>query len=378
MTTGRAAPTWIAALAGIAAAVAMFWTGAAKADGLPLETLKLPPGFKIETYARVPRARSMVVMDDWGVVIVGSLGAFIHAVIDEDRDGLPERVIKLFDGLKVANGIAWRDGWFYVAEQHRLVRYRAPDFATLAKAEPEVLYDALPDDRWHGWRYARFAPDGSLYVAIGSPCNICETNGLEGTVTRFRAPGWQPEVYASGVRNSVGLGFHPVTGYLFFTDNGADHMGDDSPPDEFNHATGPGLWFGFPWFGGGADRTPDFAGQPLPRPATPPAVKFGAHVAALGFSFYTGTRFPDAYRGDAYVAQHGSWNRRVPDGYRIARIRMDAKTHTALGWEPFIEGWLGADGGAWGRPVDVKMTAAGDLLISDDRAGAIYRVTYRP
>lgn len=364
-------------LALLAATCAWAMPTAAATAELPIERIKLPPGFKIEVFARVPRARSMVVMDDWGVVLVGSRGPTIHAVIDDDRDGRADRVRRLFDGLKVANGIAWRDGWFYVAEQHRLVRFRAPDFKTLARAQPEVLYDALPDDRWHGWRYARFGPDGALYVAIGSPCNICETGGLEGTVTRFRGPAWRPEIYASGVRNSVGLDFQPVTGHLYFTDNGADNMGDDSPPDEFNHAAGPGLWFGFPWFGGGHDRTPDFAGRPAPRDPTFPAIQFGAHVAALGVSFYAGRRFPEAYRGDAFVAQHGSWNRSVPDGYRVARVRFDKRTHRARTWETFASGWLQADGTAWGRPVDVKMTAAGDMLVSDDRAGAIYRI-YHP
>ncbi len=349
----------------------------ADAAELPLERIKLPAGFSIELFARVPGARSMVVMDDWGVVIVSSRGPNIHAAIDTDRDGRADKVVRLFTGLKLANAIAWRDGFLYVAEQHQLVRYPAPDFTTLAKAEPEVLYDKLPDERWHGWRYARFAPDGALYVAIGSPCNICETKGLEGTITRFRAPKWQPEVYASGVRNSVGFDFHPTTHELFFTDNGADNMGDDSPPDELNHAPSAGLWFGFPWFGGGHDRTPDFAARPPPRPATFPAVAFGAHVAALGISFYAATRFPEAYRGDAFVAQHGSWNRSVPDGYRVARIRFDRNTNTALGWEVFASGWLDAGGDAWGRPVDVKVTAAGDMLVSDDRAGAIYRISYR-
>jgi glucose/arabinose dehydrogenase len=348
----------------------------AAADNLPLDRIKLPPGFQIELYARVPGARSMVLMEDWGVVIVGSRGPNVHAVIDQDKDGRADKVVRLFSGLKLANGIDWHDGYFYIAEQHRLTRYKAPDFAALTKASPEVLYDKLPDNSWHGWRYARFAPDGSLFVAIGSPCNICATNGLEGTIARFRPPAWQPEVYAAGVRNSVGFAFHPESRHLFFTDNGADHMGDDSPPDEFNHAPRAGLWFGFPWFGGGRDRTPDFAGQPLPREAIFPAVPFGAHVAALGVSFYAGTRFPETYRGDAFVAQHGSWNRRVPDGYRVARIKFDKQKMTATGWETFASGWLGPDGDAWGRPVDVKMTRSGDMLVSDDRAGAIYRIRY--
>jgi glucose/arabinose dehydrogenase len=362
----------------VALAVLLFTPITAAAERLPLERIKLPPGFSIEVFARVPKARSMVVMDDWGVVLVGSRGAVIHAVIDDTKDGKPDRVIRLFDNLKVANGIAWRDGWFYIAEQHRLVRYRAPDFETLAQAKPEVLFEQFPDDPWHGWRYARFGPDGALYVAIGAPCNICQVEGLEGAIVRFRAPHWRAEVYATGVRNSVGFDFHPRSGDLYFTDNGADNMGDDSPPDELNHAPSAGLWFGYPWFGGGDHRTPDFIDQPLPRKPNFPVVAFGAHVASLGISFYTGSRFPMSYQGDAFVAHHGSWNRTVPDGYRVARVRFDKKTRRATGWQPFAEGWLDKDGSSWGRPVDVKPTANGDLLISDDRAGAIYRIRYRP
>ena len=305
------------------------------AEAGSLERIKLPPGFSIELYANVPKARSMVVLDDWGVVLVGSRGPFIHAVIDDDRDGRVDRVVRLLDGLNVANGIAWRDGWLYVAEQHRLIRLRAPDLATLAKAEPQVLYDRLPNQSWHGWRYARFGPDGLLYVSVGAPCNICAVDGLEGTIVRFRPSGGAPEIFAGGIRNSVGFDFQPSTGALYFTDNGADNMGDDSPPDEFNHAPNPGLWFGFPYFGGGVDRTPDFLGQPTPRRQTPPVVAFGAHVAALGVSFYRGRQFPVSYRGDAFVAQHGSWNRSVPDGYRIARIRFDKKTNRPIGHEVF-------------------------------------------
>ena len=342
----------------------------------PLKRIKLPPGFSIELYAQVPRARTMVLREDWGAILVGSRGPLVHAVIDDNRDGRADAVGVLFSGLKLANGIDWKDGWFYIAEQHRLTRYRAPDLKTLAQARPEILFDKLVDNSWHGWRYARFGPDGLLYVAIGAPCNICAVSGLEGTIVRFAPTGGRPEIFATGVRNSVGFDFHPTSGDLYFTDNGADNMGDDSPPDEFNHAPKKGLWFGYPWYGGGRDRTPDFKGQPLPRAATFPVVNFGAHVASLGISFYTGEQFPAEYRGDAFVAQHGSWNRSEPDGYRIVRIKFDKKTGKAIGKEHFATGWLMADGSSWGRPVDIKQTRDGSLLVSDDRAGAIYRIRY--
>ncbi|MEK9723298.1 MAG: PQQ-dependent sugar dehydrogenase [Rhodospirillaceae bacterium] len=363
--------------AGLVALAGAALAGCANAqDRLPLDSLRLPPGFKIELYARVPAARTMVVMEEWGVVLVGSRGPVIHAVVDDDKDGKADAVGALFTGLQSANGIAWKDGWFYVAEQHRLTRYRAPDLKTLAQAQPEVLFDRFPDSPWHGWRYARFGPDGLLYVAVGAPCNICAVDGLKGTVVRFPQLHGAPEIFASGVRNSVGLAFHPVTGHLYFTDNGGDNMGDDSPPDEFNHAPSPGLWFGFPWYGGGRDRSPQFMNRPLPGPATFPAVNFGAHIAALGVEFYTGDQFPADYKNDAFVAQHGSWNRSVPDGYRLMRIRFDKTTHTAVGKEVFIDGWLDKAGDAWGRPVDVKQLRDGSLLLSDDHAGAIYRISY--
>jgi glucose/arabinose dehydrogenase len=362
-------------LATLAAALILALAPSPASAQNPLDLIRLPPGFKIELYARVPGARSMVVMDDWGVVLVGTRGDNVFAIIDADRDGRSDKVVRVLRNLNVANGIAYRDGWFYVAEQHRIVRFKAPNLPSLDGARPQVLFRELPNSSWHGWRYARFGPDGQLYVAVGSPCNICATDGLEGTIIRIKPEGGRPEIFASGVRNSVGFDFHPVTAELYFTDNGADNMGDDSPPDEFNHAPAKGLWFGFPYFGGGRDRTPDFKGDPLPRAAAYPVIEFGAHVASLGISFYRGTQFPAEYRFDAFVAQHGSWNRSIPDGYRIARIRFDKQSHTAVAEEIFAEGWL-QGGKAWGRPVDVKEMADGSLLVSDDRADAVYRITY--
>lgn len=342
----------------------------------PPKPVNLPDGYRIEMYAQVPEARSLAVVPELGVVFVGQRGGTrVHAIIDDDMDGTAEDVQVALRDLKSPNGIAWRDGWFYVAEQHRVSRWRADSLKALRNAEPQVLYDDLPDDSWHGWRYAGFGPDGMLYIAVGSPCNICETDGLEGTIVRLDPAGGDPEVYASGIRNSVGLDFQPGTGILYFTDNGADGMGDNSPPDELNRAPSPGLWFGFPWYGGGDHRTPDFAGEPVPREATFPVVDFGAHVAALGIHFYEGAMFPADVRGDAFVAQHGSWNRTVPDGYRVVHVRFDDDGRTT-GYETFADGWLNPDGSKWGRPVDVKALPDGSLLVSDDRLGAVYRITY--
>ncbi len=366
-----------AAIAALFAAALLLTPGSGRAQEDFLRHLRLPPGFAIEIYARVPKARSMVVMEDWGVVLVGTRGDDVYAVVDMNRDGRADKVVRLFDNLKVANGIAYRDGWFYVAEQHRVVRFRADSLPTLARARPQALFDGLPDESWHGWRYARFGPDGRLYVSIGAPCNICEVDGLEGTIIRLTPGGGRPEIFASGIRNSVGFDFHPTTGELHFTDNGADNMGDDSPPDEFNRAPRKGLWFGYPHFGGGRDRTPDFKNDPLPETAVFPEIDFGAHVASLGVSFYRGRQFPESYRLDAIVAQHGSWNRSVPDGYRLVRIHFDKRTHRAVSKEIFVDGWL-RDGLSWGRPVDVKEMSDGSLLVSDDKLGVIYRITYSP
>lgn len=363
---GRAAAVVLAAGTGLPAC-------AADAESV-LETIALPDGFAIEIYARVPGARSMAVASDLDAVFVGTRGDSVYAIVDENGDGSPDRVVKVVDGLKVANGIAWRDKYLYVAEQHRIVRFHGPDIEGLRRARPEVLFDGLPDDSWHGWRYAAFGADGMLYVSVGSPCNVCAVTGLEGTIIRLQPHGGAPEIFARGVRNSVGLDFHPRTGELFFTDNGADNMGDDVPPDELNHAPRKGLHFGFPYYGGG-DALTHYIGPAPPRPVTMPVVRFGAHVAALGVHFYRGSLFPPAYRNDAFVAQHGSWNRTVPDGYRVARVRFDAAGR-AVSWEPFAEGWL-RRGGAWGRPVDVKELADGSLLVSDDRQGVVYRITYR-
>jgi len=357
----------------LAALIILWMPACAAADTAEvLEAVKLPQGFKIQLYANVPGARTLVSVPELGLIYIGSRrGNAIHAI---RNDGNDREVFKAAGGFKVPNGIAWKDGWLYVAEQHRLVRLPALSDGTLDTSRTEVLFDKLPDDSWHGWRYAAFGPDGALYVAIGAPCNVCELSGLEGTIQRFDPQTWEPEPYALGVRNSVGLAFHPENGGLYFTDNGADMMGDDSPPDELNHAPKAGLHFGYPYYGGGQDRTRDFAGQTPPQDIQFPVVPFNAHVAALGIEFYRGQMFPKDYRGDAFVAQHGSWNRSIPDGYRIMRIRFD-ETGQAAGKEIFADGFL-KNGRKLGRPVDIETLPDGSLLISDDHAGAVYRVVH--
>lgn len=339
-----------------------------------LATLDLPPGFAVSVFAEAPGARSMALAPELGAVFVGSRGSELHAVFY--RGGAPraERVVSVGREFHVANGIAWKDGWLYLAERTRITRWR-PTRAALAPRAVELLLDGLPDKRSHGWRYAAIGPDNRLYVGVGAPCNICEVSGLEGTIIRLPLAGGAPEIFARGVRNTVGIAFHPRTGEVWFTDNGADRMGEDSPPDELNHAPRAGLDFGYPYYGGGRDRTPMFRDRPPPADAVFPALELGAHVAALGIRFYRGRMFPPDYRNDAFVAEHGSWNRSVPDGYRVMRVRFDRSGRPQRA-EPFMSGFL-QGAGAWGRPVDVQELPDGSLLVSDDRAGAIYRVTYR-
>jgi glucose/arabinose dehydrogenase len=234
--------------------------------------------------------------------------------------------------------------------------------------------EGLPNKFLHGWRYAKFGPDRKLYVAIGAPCNICEPKGREGSIIRLNPDGSDVETVATGVRNSVGFDWHPKTGEMFFTDNGADNMGDDIPPDELNHVKEIGGFYGFPYIGGKSVRLTGFADKKPPRDPIAPVIEFQAHVAALGIHFYRGDMFPQDYRGDAFVAQHGSWNRSEPVGYRIMRVRFD-ENGNAVDKEVFADGWL-EGGNAVGRPVDIAELPDGSLIVSDDYADVVYRISY--
>jgi glucose/arabinose dehydrogenase len=346
--------------------------GQSVSSQVQLDKIKLPAGFKIEVYAQVPEARSMAVVPELNAVFVGNRrGDKVYVVVDADQDGAADEVKPIASGLKSPNGIAWHQGYLYIAEQNRVIRIPAPDLKSIDGAKREIVLDGLPDKSHHGWRYIGFDPKGQLYVTIGSPCNICTPEGLEGKIVRV--DNGKPRIVASGHRNSVGMDWHPKTGQMYFTDNGADNMGDDVPPDELNMLTVEGQDFGFPSYGGGESKTKEF-GAKATNDMVQPVVKFGAHVAALGLTFYRGSAFPQDYRTDAFVAQHGSWNRSTPDGYRVMRIKMEADGKV-IGVEPFAEGWLQGRS-AWGRPVDVKELKDGSLLVSDDAGGRIYRISY--
>ena len=354
---------------------------------LPIELIKLPSGFSIDVYASgVDNARQMV-RGDKGTLFVGSrtVGK-VHAVVDKDGDHKADRVILIASGLNSPSGLAFRDGALYVAEVSRVIRYDAIESKLDAPPTPVVVNATLPSERQHGWKYLRFGPDGMLYVPVGAPCNACERTDDErfGTIMRMKPDGTGLEIFARGIRNTVGFDWHPRTGELWLTENGRDNMGDDVPPDELLHAPKPGLHFGFPYCHGGDTPDPELGTKRPCSEFQPPALKLGAHVAAIGMTFYTGTMFPAEYRNQILLAEHGSWNRTTPQGYRIMLARADGGG--AMTYTPFAEGWLrgtraGRGGSmvadAWGRPADVLVMPDGSLLIADDEADAIYRVTYK-
>jgi len=335
----------------------------------------LPQGFSLKPFAYIPNVRTMAGAPELGVIFAGTRDSSIYAVIDKNQDAQAEDVRLLHSDLNVPNGLAWKDGYLYVTEQHRLTRYNVGDKLPEKWPEPEVLYDGLPDKRWHGWRYSTFGPDGALYVSVGAPCNICWPRNLEGTILRFDPQTWMPTIFARGVRNSVGLDFNPITNELFFTDNGADNMGDDIPPDELNHAPRAGLHFGYPYFGGGQSRTSDFTEETPPFNQRP-VQTYQAHVAPLGIEFYTGGRFPDHYKNGLFVNQHGSWNRSIPVGYRVSFHPVDAQGNIGKE-EDFLSGFLSHDRHVSARPVDLEEWADGRMLISDDYEGIIYLLDYQ-
>jgi glucose/arabinose dehydrogenase len=239
---------------------------------------------------------------------------------------------------------------------------------------PVVVNDSFPDDKWHGWKFIAFGPDSMLYVPVGAPCNVClREDERYASIMRMNADGTGLEVFARGVRNTVGFDWHPGSGELWFTDNGRDWMGDNRPPDELNHAPRPGLHFGFPFCHGDSVLDPKYGEESACERYRSPALTLGPHVAALGMRFYTGEMFPEEYRHQIFIAEHGSWNRSEKIGYRVMLVRMEGDR--AVSRTPFAEGWLQGEE-ARGRPVDVEVMPDGALLVSDDRAGAVYRISY--
>ncbi len=356
--------------------LALLLAPGAAAAALPIERIKLPPGFEITVFAdHVPHARSMA-LGEKGTLFVGTRvsNGSVYAIRHDGKKAT--EVLTLASGLDVPNGVAIRDGALYVAEISRVLRYDAVE-SNLAKApKPVVVYDKLPGERSHGWKFVRFGPDGWLYMNIGAPCNICDRGDPYASIARLKPDGSALEVYARGVRNSVGFDWDPRTQELWFTDNGRDMMGDDMPADELDHAPRAGMYFGYPYCHQGDAPDPEFGAKHRCSEFTAPARKLGAHVASLGMRFYTGTMFPEEYRGGIFIAEHGSWNRSRKSGYRVVFVKVDGGR--AVSERPFAEGFLDvASDKAWGRPVDVQVMPDGALLVSDDENGAIYRIAYK-
>jgi glucose/arabinose dehydrogenase len=339
-----------------------------------LAQIELPAGFRIHLFAvGVENARQLA-LGDKGTVFAGSRKAGkVHAVVDRDGDDVADRVYLLAENLEMPSGIEFQSGSLYVGALDRILRFDGIESRLEQPPQAEVVSSEFPDKTHHGWKYLRFGPDGLLYVPVGAPCNLCEEPGFA-QIRRIRSDGEGMEVFAEGVRNSVGLAFHPDSKELWFTDNGRDMMGDDMPGDELNHAPRAGLHFGYPYCHQGDTLDPEFGDGKTCADFTPPGLTLGAHVAALGLTFYTGKMFPPGYRNQLFIAQHGSWNRSEKAGYNLLLVRFDEQGRVS-GSEVFASGWLQGQEN-WGRPNDVLQMPDGSLLISDDQAGVIYRITY--
>ena len=320
----------------------------------------------------VPGARQMAEMES-GLLLVGSLRqGNLYAVVN-GSDG-PAEVVTFAGGLKLPSGLALIGGDLYVGALDRVLRYRDIEKTFRDNPQPEIVTDELPDERHHGWKYLSVGPDGFLYVPVGAPCNICESEDPRfATILRMDPETGEATVYAAGVRNTVGLDWHPETGELWFSDNGRDWLGDDLPPEEINRVTEAGAHYGYPYVHAGDILDPEFGAGHDPADYVPPEIRIQAHSAALGLAFYTGSQFPESYRHSLFIAEHGSWNRSSKVGYRVSVVRFGA---AGPEYEPFLDIWLKGEEVS-GRPNDVLVSRDGSLLISDDKAGAVYRVTYR-
>lgn len=363
---------------------------------LRLQDLKLPQGFKIEVFATgIEDARSLARSEN-GTIFVGNRNKDkVWAVRDENGDGRADKKWVVAEGLNAPNGVAVRNGDLYVAEINRILRYANIEASLDNPPKPQVITDQYPSDKHHGWKYIAFGPDGMLYVPVGAPCNICESEKeIYATITRINPQGGKPEIYARGVRNTVGFDWHPQSKELWFTDNGGDNLGalmatagkipedqaqdftDNNPPCELNRAPKAGMHFGYPYCHAGETLDPSFGKQGDCAKYVQPVQKLGTHVAPLGMKFYSGSQWPQQYHNQIFIPEHGSWNRTRKNGYKVMMVKVNGKGE-ADSYDPFITGWLNEETQeAWGRPVDLLVMPDGAMLISDDHAGVIYRVTY--
>lgn len=333
-------------------------------------TLEAPAGFTIETLNfEVPNARQMALSDN-GTLYVGTRRkGVVYAVPEALTTAAPE-VVEIASGLKMPSGIALKNGHLYIGALNKIIRINDVD-RDFSNADREVITQSLPDKRHHGWKYLKFGPDGLLYVPVGAPCNICLSKDPRfASILTLDIETGQTDIWAHGVRNTVGFDWHPVSGALWFSDNGRDQLGDDRPPEEINVSTQRGQHFGYPFVHGDDIGDPKF-GTHSARPAehVGPRIKIQAHSAALGIDFYEADSFPEVYQHALFIAEHGSWNRSSKVGYQVSVIMKDET------YRPFVTGWLSGEN-ASGRPNDVLITPRGELLISDDQQGVIYRVRY--
>jgi glucose/arabinose dehydrogenase len=370
----RVAPS--ISILGLAALAGLGSPSAAGQSTLPVDSIKLPPGFAIEVVARVPNARAMT-WGSAGTLFVGtsSEGKVYAVTLPPPGSKSDARVRQIAAGLRAPGGVAFRGSALYASAVSRILRFDDIEARLSDPPQPVVVNDRLPADSHHGLKFIAFGPDDKLYVNVGVPCNICEVDpDRYGIIARMNPDGSALEVYARGVRNSVGFDWDPRTKELWFTDNGRDNLGDDVPPDTLNHAPRAGLRFGYPYCHGGNIPDPEFGRKHACSEFAAPAQNLGPHVASLGMRFYTGNQFPVAYRNRVFITEHGSWNRSKKIGYRVTMVTIDG--NKAIRYEPFAEGWLQGES-AWGRPADVLVAPDGSLLVSDDTAGAIYRISYK-
>lgn len=345
---------------------------------LPLESIVLPKGFAIDIYAEnVKNARSLCFSPDGTLFISTRSEGKVYAVKDTNNDYRTDIKYTLLSDGNLPNGVAFKDGDLYVAEVNRILRFNDIESNLENPGTPEVIFDQYPSIPHHGWKYIAFGPDGKLYVPVGAPCNICESEEkIFNSITRLNPDGTGFEIVHEGIRNTVGFTWHPQTKDLWFTDNGRDWLGDDLPACELNYAPRDGMHFGYPYCHQGDLPDPEFGSKRSCDEFTPPVQNLGPHSAPLGCEFYTANQFPGEYRDQIFIAEHGSWNRSKKIGYQVSLVRLSGNDATS--YEPFAYGWLDKETDeVWGRPVDIELLPDGSMLVSDDFADVVYRIYYQ-